>query len=505
MPNLNIKALNAGDNQQSIREKVNSNFDAIVASGGGPQGQQGAQGEQGPIGPAGPKGDPGQEGLRGTKWFVQGAEPTGGASDPIRVGDYWVQTLANNSIFEYTSAGWVDTGQNLKASEVFEVVTGVSGPTGSKDAIVISSPFPELNTLVLSDSAAATSTINPTYAKFLISSNGSNDYPIMEFSKTNVSGIGTPADYNRHPQFRWLDPSGSNYDLLFSVPQDDLSITSGGSMLIQSTSSTLDISGNGGLTMSSGSNMNVTSTGNMSFSSGSAQMTFSSQNFTLSSSSLALSVPLNITGVTSQSPLLSLLSAGSGDTLKVQSTSSSSSYYLLRLLSAGTERFSVRNDGKVTFQRQVNATNNTASSTPSDAGRSLTSTLSPLGVNCDLWCYGPVSGTHSSFVTIYDFGPGNNMYANWSTSNKRVIYVDKVTNNPTNWGEWLSNNESITLVYYAASGKLFNGITYFQGGPPSSFTEFSTSASRVEVTHMNVGSTYKCYWSTCSGECGVLF
>jgi hypothetical protein len=510
MPNLNIKALNAGDTQESIREKVNSNFDSVVAAGGGPQGQQGDQGKQGPIGPAGPKGDPGQEGIRGTKWFVQGAEPIGGPSDPIRVGDYWVQTLSNNSIYEYTDSGWIDTGQNLKASEVFEVVSGISGPTGGKDAIVISSPFPELNTLVISDSAAATSTINPTYAKFLISSNGSNDYPILEFSKTNVGGIGTPADYNRHPQFRWLDPSGSNYDLLFSVPQDDFTVTSGGSMLLQSTSSTLNISGNGGLNITSGSQMTFTSTGAMSFSSGTSLMTFSSQKFNLTSSLLALNVPMTISGVTSQSPLLSLLSSGSGDTLKIQSTSSSSSYYLLRLLSANTERFSVRNDGKVTFQRQVNATNNTASSTPSDdgptgTGRSLTSTLSPLGVDCDLWCYGPVSGTHSSFVTIYDFGPGNNMYANWTTSNKRVIYVDNVNNNPTNWGEWLSNNESITLVYYAASGKLFNGITYFAGSPPSSFTEFSTSASRVEVTHMNVGSTYKCYWSTCAGECGVLF
>jgi len=61
MPNLNIKALNVGDTQESIREKINSNFDSIVAAGGGPQGQQGQQGDQGPIGPAGPKGDPGQE------------------------------------------------------------------------------------------------------------------------------------------------------------------------------------------------------------------------------------------------------------------------------------------------------------------------------------------------------------------------------------------------------------------------------------------------------------
>lgn len=502
MPNLNIKALNAGDTQESIREKVNSNFDSIVAAGGGPQGQQGQQGDQGPIGPAGPKGDPGQEGLRGTKWFVQGAEPTGGASDPIRVGDYWVQTLVNNSIFEYTSSGWVDTGQNLKASEVFEVVAGISGPTGSKDAIVISSPFPELNTLVISDSAPATSTVNPTYAKFLISSNGNNDYPIMEFSKTNVSGIGTPSDYNRHPQFRWIDPSGSNYDLLFSVPQDDFQVTSGGSMLLQSTSSTLNISGNGGLNITSGSQMTFTSTGAMSFNSGTSLMTFSSQKFNLSSSLFALSVPMTISGVTTQSPLLSLLSSGSGDTLKIQSTSSSSSYYLLRLLSASTERFSVRNDGKVTFQRQVNATNTNTSSTPSDT-TSLTSSLGGTKT-CDLWIHGPISGTQSGF-TVYEFGPGNNIYADWTSSNQRVIYINNASGtNPTHWKEYLSNNESITLNYYAASGKPINGIAELPGPPASTFIEFSTAASRVEVTHMKVGSTYKCYYSTCAGECGTL-
>jgi len=501
MPNLNIQALNTGDTQESIREKVNANFDSIVSAGGGPQGQQGDQGEQGSIGPAGPKGDPGQEGIRGTKWFVQGAEPTGGAGNPIRVGDYWVQTLANNSIFEYTDSGWFDTGQNLKASEVFETIAGISGPTGGKNAIVISSPFPELNTLVISDSAPATSTVNPTYAKFLISSNGNNDYPIMEFSKTNVGGIGTPADYNRHPQFRWVDPSGSNYDLLFSVPQDDFRVTSGGSMTLQSTSSTLSISGSAGVSITSGSQMSFTSTGAMSFSSGTSIMTFSSQKFNLTSSLLALNVPMTISGVTSQSPLLSLLSSGSGDTLKVQSTSSSSSYYLLRLLSASTERFSVRNDGKVTFQRQVNATNNTVSSTASF-------TINISSVTYTSWFYGPSAGNTGQGLSTTDFGPGNVLYADWTTSGQRIIGIPNATNS-TSWRDYLANNESITLHYYAKSGKEFDGMTSVTSfGPPTSvgsYTIFSTSANYVEVTILMVGSTPKCYYSTCSGECGVLF
>lgn len=504
MPNLNIQALNTGDTQESIREKVNANFDSIVSAGGGPQGQQGAQGEQGPIGPGGPKGDPGQEGLRGTKWFVQGAEPTGGPSDPIRVGDYWVQTLGNNSIFEFTDSGWVDTGQNLKASEVFEIVTGVSGPTGSRNAIVISSPSPALNTLVISDSSPVTSTVNPTYAKFLVSTNGSNDYPIMEFSKTNASGIGTPADYNRHPQFRWLDPSGSNYNLLFSVPQDSFKVISGGSMLLQSTASTLSISGSAGVSITSGAQMSFTSTNAMSFSAGISTMTFASQKFNLTSGLMSLQVPLSITGVTSQSPLLSLLSSGSGDTLKVQSTSTSSSYYLLRLLSGGTgtlaERFGVRNDGKVTFQRQVNATNPIASSTAS-----YNTTIG--GTGYDNWFYGPESGTVGG-VDTYEFGPGNVIYADWTTANQRIIGVPNTSGNSNAWRTYLSNNESITLHYYAESGKFINGITSQNGSPPTTIGEYSlflTAASYVEVTILMVGATPKCYYSTCSGECGVLF
>jgi hypothetical protein len=499
---LNIQALNSGDTQESIREKVNFNFDSIVAAGGGPQGQKGADGKQGPIGPAGPKGDPGQEGIRGTKWFVQASEPLGGSSDPIRVGDYWVQTLANNSIFVYTDSGWINTGQNLKASEAFKVVSGISGPTGGKNAIVINSPFPELNTLVISDSSASPTTINPTYAKFLISTNGTNDYPIMEFSKTNAIGIGTPADYNRHPQFRWIDPAGSSYDLLFSVPQDDFTITSGGSMLLQSTSSTLNLSGNGGLNIVSGSAMTFTSTGAMTFSSGNSLMTFSSQKFNLSSSLLALSVPMNISGVTSQSPLLNLLSSGSGNTLRVQSSSASSSFFLLRLSSAGVERFSVRNDGKVTFQRQVNATNNAASSVPSYS-------VNISGTVYDTWFYGPQAGLAVT-VNTYDFGPGNVMYANWTTTNERILGIPNITGNSNSWGTYLLNDESITLKYYAESGKEIDGITAQSGlgAPPTvigDFTIFSTPAKSVEVTVLKVGSTPKCYWSTCSGECGVLF
>lgn len=500
MPNLNIQSLNIGDNQEVIVDKVNSNFDAIVANGGGPQGQKGDTGPQGAIGKAGPKGDPGQEGTRGTRWFVQNTEPLGGPSDPILVGDYWVQTLANNAIFEYTSTGWVDTGFNLKATDVFEIVAGISGPTGNKNAIVISSPFPDLNTLVLSDSVAATSTSNPTYSKLLISTNGTNDYPILEFSKTNASGLGTPSDYNRHPQFRWISPAGTNYDLLFTVPQDDLEIRSGGNMTIQSTASTLNLSGNAGVNITSGSQMNFTSVTSMNFSSGSSVMNFTSQKFNLTGTLMSLGVPLNITS-TSPSTLLNLINNGTGDTLLISSSSASSSYFLLRLISTGNERFSVRNDGKVTFNRSANFNTIKTTSTAS-----YTTTISATTYSS--WFYGPASGSVGG-VTHYLFDEGNVMYADWTTANKRIIGIPAITSSSINWASYLGNYESITLKYYAASGKNFDGIVYQTGPPPSSIVPydiFSTSASYVEVTFLRLASvaSYKIYWRTCSGECGTL-
>ena len=96
MPSLNILNLNSGDTQEDIRNKINSNFDSLVANGGGPQGQQGEPGPQGPIGLAGPKGDSGQQGTRGTTWSVQATAPLGGSGNPVLTGDYWVNTSNNN-------------------------------------------------------------------------------------------------------------------------------------------------------------------------------------------------------------------------------------------------------------------------------------------------------------------------------------------------------------------------------------------------------------------------
>lgn len=63
---INIKELFNADSDNSRLDKINYNFDQIVANGGGPVGLQGVEGE---VGPQGTKGDTGLQGLPG----LQGA------------------------------------------------------------------------------------------------------------------------------------------------------------------------------------------------------------------------------------------------------------------------------------------------------------------------------------------------------------------------------------------------------------------------------------------------
>ena len=50
---LNLKQIFVADSDQIKLDKVNYNFDQLVANGGGPQGPQGIQGPTGMTGPIG--------------------------------------------------------------------------------------------------------------------------------------------------------------------------------------------------------------------------------------------------------------------------------------------------------------------------------------------------------------------------------------------------------------------------------------------------------------------
>lgn len=492
MSNLTILNLTPGDSQQDIINKVNSNFDALVSNGGGPEGPQGSIGEVGAIGPPGPKGDPGQQGTRGTKWFVDLSEPTGGPGNEILEGDYWVDTT-DNSIYIFTSGGWVDTGNDLQAQELFSVVTGISGPTGNRNAIVFSGAFPGNQTLVLSDSISSTSTANPTYSKLLISTNGNNDFPILEFAKTNAVGVGTPADFNRHPQFRWLNPSSQNYNLLFSVPQDTFTLRAGGNLFLRSTSGSVNINGSSGVNITSGGALNINAISGMNFSAGASLMTFTSQNFNISSSSFSSTIPFSITSSTTGFAFSVTNNSASGNGLIVTTSSTSSSNFLMNLSSGGTTRFFVRGDGKTYATKVSTAFSQYVSSSP----------------NFNVTYF---TGTQTSFFTIgTNLVSGNTLVVNLTPagSHVRALAIPVGGAAANSWTSLLGNNESIQLrIMSSGSANTIRAIGIQTGASAPSETDsvlFPTATNFLDLTIIRKSvSDFSVYYTTCNGNCGVL-
>lgn len=64
---INIKEIFQSDNLSLSQDKINYNFDQILANGGGPQGLKGDKGTTGAIGNIGPKGNKGEVGSIGSK------------------------------------------------------------------------------------------------------------------------------------------------------------------------------------------------------------------------------------------------------------------------------------------------------------------------------------------------------------------------------------------------------------------------------------------------------
>ena len=326
MPNLTIINLNPGDTQEVLVNKINQNFGSVVANGGGPQGQEGTQGDQGPIGQVGPKGDQGVPGTRGTRWFISLTEPLGGtAGVGIVYGDYWVDTATDNEVYTYATGGWATTGDFLQASDVFTTLTGIIGPGSvtTKNAIVQSSATPGSNTFVFSDDTSSPTSANPTYSKFLISTNASNGFPILEFGKSNAPNIGTPADYNRHPFFQWKNSSGNDYGLRFVVPGDLLDIVAGGNLNIQSTNGNVNFSGVT-TSLSATTSITLTSVGTFNINSGSSNLLISSNQFSLGANSAFFNVPVTVSGTFGGSYMYSFSNTSTGGGLYVNLTGTAS-------------------------------------------------------------------------------------------------------------------------------------------------------------------------------------
>lgn len=479
MPNLNIINLNAGDTQENLVNKINQNFGAVVSNGGGPQGQEGPQGDQGPIGSAGPKGDQGVPGTRGTRWFVSLTEPLGGtAGVGIIFGDYWVDSSSENEVYIYDPTGWVSTGDFLQAFDVFTTLPGIVGPGSitTKSAIVQSSATPGSNTFVFSDDVSNPESANPTYSKFLISTNSSNGFPILEFGKSNAPNIGSPSDYNRHPFFQWKNPSGSDYGLRFIVPGDALDIISGKNLNVQSTTGNVNFSGittsltaTDSITLQSGGTFNINS--------GGSNLLISSNQFSLTPDSAFFNVPISVSGSFGGNFMFSLSNLSSGGGILVNLIGSpSTSRFLADFSVSGSSKFYVRSDGKVKFDKTNFAYSTFASSTP-------TYTIS----NRNFYIIG------SNILTN-----GNRVVVNLTAgASGRGISIP-LNSGPTGLSDYIAVGESLTMnIFSSGNANTITGISYSMDGTTNSgvSTFSATTSLTVNVFKLAVGS-FLIYYDT---------
>jgi hypothetical protein len=245
MPQINILNILQGDNQSTIVDKLNYNFDQILSSGGGPQGQRGIEGPTGPIGPQGPQGVQGQQGPSGTKWFVQETSPASGGitgSNPWQyptLGDYWLDPdSATQEVYVFTATGWTNTGYGLSAGEIFQKITPINIIGGGTGQGILISGTASNQSLVLSDNTVNEYTpggtgignINSENAKLKIATENSRT-KILSFGRSDfdITNGGSGSTGNqRNPSIDWdASVSGSNYyDISFRNPGGGITIAS---------------------------------------------------------------------------------------------------------------------------------------------------------------------------------------------------------------------------------------------------------------------------------------
>jgi hypothetical protein len=254
MPQINILNILQGDNQSTIVDKLNYNFDQILSAGGGPQGSQGLIGPTGPIGPQGSQGVQGAQGPSGTKWFVQETAPDLGGitgSNPWTfptLGDYWLDPdSANQDVYVFSTTGWINTGYGLAAGDLFQKVTPVNIiGGGTADAILIAGATADNKSLVLSDSTVGNYTpggtaidnLNFENAKLKIATKDDRTR-LISFGRSSYDitpgGSGNTGS-NNNPHFSWnlssnVDPKGVGkgfYDISFTNPKGSISIVTNG-------------------------------------------------------------------------------------------------------------------------------------------------------------------------------------------------------------------------------------------------------------------------------------
>ena len=253
MPQINILNILQGDNQATIVDKLNYNFDQILSAGGGPQGIRGLVGPTGPLGPQGYQGPQGIQGPSGSKWFVQQTAPASGGIDGSNpwdyptLGDYWMDPdSAAQSIYIFTATGWVDTGYGLGAGSLFQKITPINISGGATaQAIMVAGATASDQTLVLSDSSIpvytpggnAIDNLNFENSKLKISTKDSRT-KLISFGRSDYDitpGGSGSLNSGNNPYFSWdlsYNPFGTTgagpgfYNINFTNPRGSISISS---------------------------------------------------------------------------------------------------------------------------------------------------------------------------------------------------------------------------------------------------------------------------------------
>lgn len=271
MPKINILNVLTGDDQSTIVDKINYNFDQVLSSGGGPQGKQGVIGSTGPVGPQGVPGVQGIQGDSGNRWFVQKDAPFLGSLDPNqiydypKIGDLWLDPdSANQTIYEYNGSSWLDTGLGLASGDIFQKLSPIKISGGSLDRIgVLFAGVSEVDkqSLILSDSLISGATgyvqggntidnVNQENAKLKISTE--NRLHLISFSRSILDTVNISGNGSGNPTISWdtaLGNDTNSYDISFRNPSGGISIKTEGAtrgpITISSLNDAINITSNG--------------------------------------------------------------------------------------------------------------------------------------------------------------------------------------------------------------------------------------------------------------------
>lgn len=551
---IKLLRIEDGDSQKNLTDKLNINFGRVVTFGGGPYGRRGAKGPIGPRGPRGPIGSYGESGTRGTIWTVGVCQPSQASSIN---GDYWMNTNSDNGIYQFASSnGWTYAGFNMKATDLFDVITPLSTLNGvtSYSGYFISSQNPINYTLVISDNDLSSGTvltpnpyINPQYSKFVIATDSSIvGKNLLEFNKSEYA-----EDINftaKTPRFFWdsgATADRGNYGLVWKNDLLNINLRGNGSngdFNIKSNTLRFQINSNGFNYVSNSSQIcNFVSSGNIILNLGGGKVLFSTKNISWNINKFFLNTTFNIrTRSTDTGFALNLISsdANSGNLRYVYNSTGVSDAVLMTFYQNSPsyyELFTVRGDGvtyanKVVSSLQAKQDLTQSGSSSTSVGTvnwvslvpSITTTGFSTGCfyvnNGGNYVIGKATGAASGVRGVSIFTPATGGYLNSENGG---------------WLNLLDNYESISFRIHSddpgATGSCFKYIglntDYLEQTPPiilgdqaNVIDQIGGYASTIDITIINMtgsgGTTinnrwFRVYYAAWGGtltspQCGVL-